>query len=119
MGSMEQTFNFFQTGTTPGTMFLDIEPGGNLLNSYMAFGNGKNQHIAGTYDQVTHAVNFHTGGPGSPGGALHETSYSGYVIFDIDGNLSAAAGEYHQNAIAPPPGTPAQGGWYATAFTVV
>jgi hypothetical protein len=119
MSSIEQSFNFYQSGTTPGTMFLQIEPGGNLLNSYMAFGTGEDQHITGTYDQVTHAVNFHIGGPGSPGGVLHETSYSGYVMFDPFGNLSALAGEYHRNGIVLPPGTPAQGAWYATAFTVV
>jgi hypothetical protein len=116
MGSIEQALNFFQNGNTPGIMALQIEPDGNLLNSNIAFGTGESQHITGTYEQVTHAVNFHIGGPGSPGGALHETSYSGYVIFDTSGNLSALAGEYHRNGVVFPPGTPAQGWWYATAL---
>jgi hypothetical protein len=115
MGSIEQTLNFYQsgtTGTTSGDMVVQIEPDGNLLNSHI--GIGENHPITGTYDQVTHAVNFHTTGPAA---VLHGTSYSGYAFFDSYGNLSALAGEYHRNGSVVNPAGADQGGWYATAVT--
>jgi hypothetical protein len=111
MGSIEQSFNFYQSGTTGGALFLQIEPDGTLLNSTINL--GEDHPISGTFDQVTHALNFRTGGPGSE---LHGTSYSGYAIFDVDGNLSALAGEYHRNGNVVYPLGASRGGWYATVL---
>lgn len=118
MSSIEGSFSFTQSGTNDkGSLFLQIEPDGNLLNSVIDL--GVNTPIAGTYDNNTHAVNFRPV-PRAGGTVFHpEPTYTGFAMFDQYGNISALAGEWQQNGAAVSPLLPKEGAWYATAYTIV
>lgn len=113
MAFIESNFNFYRTAT-PQLMYLEIEPDGNLQDSYI--GTGANP-ITGTYDEATNALNFRTGGLGGKGD-LFASFYSGYAILDSDGNIFALAGTYRELGIVFEPfGVDEElGGWYATVI---
>ncbi len=113
MAVLNLDLTFYRTATTEG-MHINTDAEGNLRSdSYLG---GPGQPITGTYDEATNALTFRAGGLGGiKGGDLFVSFYSGYLIFDGDGNLFGLAGTYHEHVITLEPFGFGEelGGWYA------
>jgi len=115
MAALELSLTFYRPATTE-EMYIHTDADGNLqADSYLG-DEPPGQSITGTWDEATNALNFRAGGLGGvKGGDLFVSFYSGYAIFDGDGNLSGLAGTYHEHVITIEPFGLAEelGGWYA------
>jgi hypothetical protein len=113
MAALNVDLTFYRDATTEG-MHIDTDADGNLRDDSNLGGPG--HPITGTYDETTNALTFSAGGlEGVRGGDLFVSHYSGYAIFDGDGNLFGLAGTYHELVITLEPFGfgEALGGWYA------
>jgi hypothetical protein len=110
MAGIEWSLFLYRTAT-PEDLVLNTDADGNLRDSYLG---ASANPVTGTYDEASNALNFRTGGLRGEG-VLYASFYSGYAIFDGDGNLFALAGTYQEHVIAIEPfGVDEElGGWYA------